>query len=110
MLIVDDGPLVRTHLRRLLELRGFKVRVANDGEAGLAAISLLLDVTMPVMDGVEVVRRLRAAGSRLPVVLCSGNLDYALEHGLEPGAVQGVLQKPFSTDELLAAIERARGA
>jgi CheY-like chemotaxis protein len=116
VLIVDDEPLVRAHLRRLLELRGFAVQDAANGESGLAAIEysrpdlLVLDLTMPDMDGVEVVRRLRAAGISMPVVLCSGNLDYAVERGLEPGMVQGILQKPFSTDELLAAIDRARGS
>jgi CheY-like chemotaxis protein len=71
---------------------------------------ILLDLSMPDMDGVELVRRLRAAGNAVPVVLCSGNLDHAAELGLEPGMVQSVLQKPFSTDELLAAIVRARDA
>jgi two-component system, cell cycle sensor histidine kinase and response regulator CckA len=114
VLIVDDEPLVRQHLRRLLELRGFSVTEAADGRSGIAAVSksepdlILLDLSMPDLDGVTVVRNLRAAGSRVRVVLCSGNLDYAAERGLESGIVQGLLQKPFSTEELIEAIERAR--
>jgi CheY-like chemotaxis protein len=106
---------VRSHLRRLLERRGYTVLDAPDGRAGLAAVArdrpdvLLLDLTMPDLDGVEVVRRLRANGMRVPIVLCSGDLGYATERGLEPGMVQGILQKPFSTDELIHALERARG-
>lgn len=114
VLIVDDEPLVRAHLRRVLSLRDFTVYEAADGRAGLRAIAqhkpdlVLLDLTMPQLDGVELVRQLRAAGDKVPVVLCSGNLDLAVERGLAPGLVQSVLQKPFSTDELLCAIERAR--
>ena len=114
VLIIDDEPVVRVYLRRLLELRGFTVEDAADGQAGLAAIArsepdlVLLDLTMPDLDGVEVARRLRATGTRVPVVLCSGNLDPSTERAMEPGIVQSILHKPFSTEELLAAIERAR--
>jgi CheY-like chemotaxis protein len=116
VLIIDDEPLVRSHLRRVLELRGFAVRDAANGRLGLAELAtqaidlVLLDLSMPDMDGVELARQLRAAGNCVPVVLCSGNLDQAAERGLEPGMVQSVLQKPFSMDELLAAIDRARQA
>ena len=113
VLIIDDEPLVRGHLRRVLELRGYVVRDAPDGRSGLSELAsrpsdlVLLDLSMPDMDGVEVVRALRAQGNDVPVVLCSGNLDGAAERGLQPAMVQSVLQKPFSTDELLTAIERA---
>ena len=116
VLIIDDEPLVRAHLRRVLELRGFLVRDAPNGRMGMAELAnypidlILLDLSMPDMDGVELARQLRASGNTLPVVLCSGNLDGAAERGLQPGMVQSVLQKPFSTDELLAAIDRAREA
>lgn len=115
VLIIDDEPLVRAHLRRVLELRGFLVRDAANGRSGLTEIGacpidvVLLDLSMPDMDGVELARQLRAAGNTVPIVLCSGNLDGAAER-LQPGMVQSVLQKPFSTDELLGAIERAREA
>jgi two-component system cell cycle sensor histidine kinase/response regulator CckA len=115
LLVIDDDPLVRSHVRRLLERHGFFVEDAAGGNAGLEAIEraqpdvVLLDMMMPDLDGVEVVRRLRASGSRLPVVLCSGNLDAARERGLDPEMVQGMLQKPFDHDELLAAIDQARG-
>ena len=114
VLVMDDEPLVRSYLRRLLELRGFTVDEAEDGHAGLRAAAasppdlILLDLTMRDLDGLEVARRLRAAGTRAPLVLCSGNIDHATERALEPGLVQSILHKPFSTEELLAAIERAR--
>jgi CheY-like chemotaxis protein len=102
-------------LRRLLERRGFHVLDVADGRAAIAAVGrsqpdlVLLDLSMPELDGVDVVRRLRAEGSHVPVVLCSGDLEYASDRGLEPGLVQSILQKPFSTEELIQAIERARG-
>ena len=114
VLIVDDEPLVRQHLRRLLELRGFSVLEAPDGQSGLelarrsAPDLMLLDLNMPALDGISVVRQLRSEGSSIRVVLCSGNLDHAAEGVLDSGLVQGVLQKPFSTEELIEAIDRAR--
>jgi PAS domain S-box-containing protein len=114
LLVIDDEPLVRSHVRRLLERHGFSVDSAADGNTGLGAIRevrpdvVLLDMMMPDLDGVEVVRRLRASGSNVPIVLCSGDLDAARERGLEPGMVQGMLQKPFGVGELLEAIDRAR--
>jgi CheY-like chemotaxis protein len=114
VLVVDDEPLVRSHVRRVLEKYGFSVAEAPDGGAGLEAIArtrpdvVLLDMSMPDLDGVEIVRRLRASGMNVPVVLYSGNLDAARERGLAPGMVQGMLQKPFHQAELLRVIEHAR--
>ena len=63
---------------------------------------------MPDLDGAEVLRRLRAAGSRVPVVISSGYLDVAVERRLPRGEFQGFLAKPYSATELVSAIERAR--
>lgn len=116
VLVIDDQPLVRSHVRRLLERDGFIVSEAIGGMAGLAALRqarpdvVVLDMMMPDLDGVEVTRRLRAAGERVPIVLFSGDLDAARERGLEPGMVQSTLQKPFDREMLLAAIGEARAA
>jgi CheY-like chemotaxis protein len=116
VLVVDDEPMVRQYLGQLLELHGFTVETAAGGLAGLAAIArdepavVLLDLNMPDLDGIEVARRLRARGTRIPLVLCSGNPYHSSERGVEPGLVQYVLHKPFSAEELLTAIERARAA
>lgn len=114
VLVIDDEPLVRSHVRRLLAQRGFSVDDAPDGGAGLEAVRrlrpdvVLLDMMMPDLDGVDVVLRLRASGVNVPVVLCSGDLDAARKRGLDPEMVQGMLQKPFDASQLLEAIERAR--
>jgi DNA-binding response OmpR family regulator len=100
----------------MLTQKGFTVEEAPNGNSGLEAIQrsmpdvVLLDMMMPDLDGVEVVRRLRASGVNVPVVLCSGDPTAARARGLEPGLVQCVLQKPFDRSQLLDAIRRARGA
>jgi two-component system cell cycle sensor histidine kinase/response regulator CckA len=115
VLVVDDEALVRTQLRRTLELRGYTVAEAADGRAALALLEpgrpapdvIVLDMTMPDLDGAEVLRRLRAAGSRVPVVVSSGYLDVSLERRLPRGAFQGFLAKPYGATELVTAIETA---
>ena len=124
MLLVDDEAIVRSQLRRSLELRGYTVAEAADGRTALAALLpasaaggaadvadvVILDMTMPDLDGAEVLRRLRAAGSRVPVVVSSGYLDVAVERRLPRGEFQGFLAKPYAATELVSAIERARAA
>ena len=115
VLVVDDEPLVRSLVRHLLSRHGFTVEAAANGLEGIDAIEraspdvVLLDMILPDLDGVDVVRRLRVAGVTVPVVLCSGDLGAARERGLDPDLVQGMLQKPFDSRQLLSAIERARG-
>ena len=77
VLVVDDDRGIREALRRGLKLARFAVRDAADGESALAEIARLppaivvLDVTMPGMNGVEVVRRIRSDGLTLPVCILS---------------------------------------
>ncbi len=118
VLVVDDEALVRTQLRRSLELRGYTVEEASDGRAALARLLgsgtqpdvVVLDLTMPDVDGAEVLLRVRAAGSRVPVVISSGYLDVSIERRLPRGEFQGFLAKPYGSTELVTAIERARAA
>jgi len=113
VLIVDDEPLVRKQLRRTLELRGYTVAEAANGRSALSIVDevrpdvVILDMTMPDIDGAEVLRRLRAAGSRVPVIVSSGYLDVSVERKLARGEFQGFLAKPYGASDLAAAIERA---
>ena len=111
ILVVDDERAVRESLRRALELEGYEIELAEDGREALERLEaesqpdvLVLDVLMPGVDGLEVCRRLRRAGSRLPVLMLTAR--DAVENrvaGLDAGA-DDYLTKPFALEELLARI------
>ena len=111
VLLVDDEPAVRGALARVLRRAGFDVIEATHGAEALTRwhadsshVSVVLsDVRMPVMDGPEFVRHLRAAGGRTPVLLMSGFADEDLVRGLPPDVAR-VLSKPFSSEALLTAL------
>ncbi len=113
VLVVDDEALVRSQVRRSLELRGFTVEEANGGRSALARFEqqgadvILLDMTMHDLAGLEVVAAIRASGSRVPIVLASGYFKESTERGLGSADVQGFLRKPYRISELIEAIERA---
>ncbi len=115
VLVVDDEAVVRSQVRRSLELRGYTVEEANGGRSALRAFEqrgadvILLDMTMHDIDGAEVARAIRAGGSRVPIVLASGYLKESAERGLGSAAVQGFLRKPYRIVDLVDAIERALG-
>jgi len=110
VLVVDDDEGVRASLERGLRLSGFTVRTAADGETALdivgqgAPACVVLDVNMPGIDGVEVVRRLRATGVDVPVCMLSarGTVGDRVA-GLEAGA-DDYLVKPFALEELVARL------
>jgi putative two-component system response regulator len=115
VLVVEDDLAVRTLLQRLLEREGYRTTTATDGEAGLQAIDkhspdlVLLDVGLPLLDGYEVTRRLRAdpRSLTLPIILLTGRTDLAdVVNGLDAGA-DDFLSKPFRNEELLARIRSA---
>ena len=110
ILVVDDEPSVRQALQRALTFEGYSVRTADDGRAALddllttPADAILLDVTMPGVDGLEVCRRLRAAGDRTPILMLTARHATADRvAGLDAGA-DDYLVKPFALEELLARI------
>jgi len=115
VLVVDDEEDLRYMLARLLEAHGYDVRVAADGAAALAtAIEfepdlVLLDVAMPAMDGVEVVRRLRRhprTANVTVIMLTARSLSTDKVVGLTAGADDYVV-KPFEPEELIARVETA---
>jgi two-component system, OmpR family, response regulator MprA len=110
ILVVDDEPSVRDALDRALRLDGYKVRLARDGREALNLLAdeppdaVVLDVLMPAPDGLEVTRRLRAAGDRTPVLLLTAR-DAVPDRvrGLDAGA-DDYLVKPFALEELTARL------
>jgi two-component system response regulator MprA len=109
LLVDDDAPILRM-LARTLEAEGYAVEAAADGGAALAAVerslpdAIVLDVTMPGLDGLAVTRRLRAKGLRVPILLLTAR-DAVHERvaGLDAGA-DDYLAKPFDTEELSARV------
>ena len=110
ILIVDDEPNVRLVFRTALEATGYLVTEAADGDAALAQLRklptdlILLDLKMPVVDGIETLRRLRDAGDETPVVVITA-------HGSVPDAVAATklgavdfLPKPVSPVTLRAVV------
>jgi DNA-binding response OmpR family regulator len=112
LLLVEDDDLVSAGLTTLLELEGFTVLTIDRGLAVVEAIKsfkphvVILDLTLPDLDGIEVFRRLRKRWPDLPVVFSTGNgssVDLTAE--LKRERVE-LLRKPYEIKELLAALQR----
>jgi two-component system response regulator MprA len=110
VLVADDDRAVREALERALQLEGFEVDLAPDGDSTLAAVekrtpdAVVLDVMMPGLDGLDVTRRLRRAGNRVPILLLTARdaVGDRVE-GLDAGA-DDYLPKPFALEELVARL------
>jgi DNA-binding NarL/FixJ family response regulator len=113
VLVVDDQDLVRHGLRMILELGGVEVvGEAADGAAAVAAAAeldpdvVLMDLRMPVMDGVEATRRIAGDGGPAVLVLTTFDADQHVVDAIRAGAV-GFLLKDVTSDGLLDAVRRA---
>jgi two-component system response regulator MprA len=116
VLVADDSETVLLMLQRRLELAGYEVTTAADGEQTLEAMSgsnppdlVLLDAMMPGISGIETLRRLRGSGDETPVLIVSAS-SYAdePEEALSAGA-DGCIPKPFDWEVLIAKIEALTG-
>jgi len=113
ILIVDDEPAIRRFLRTSLGAEGYGLLEAESGEGALkllgrnAADLVVLDLGLPGLGGLEVIRRLREEGSSVPIVVLSSRTDEAGKvKALDMGA-DDYVTKPFGMDELLARIRAA---
>jgi two-component system response regulator MprA len=110
ILIADDDRAVRDALRRALSLGGYEIVLAEGGQETLDAVAnathdaIVLDIGMPDVDGLEVCRRLRRAGDRVPILMLTARdaVSDRIE-GLDAGA-DDYLVKPFDVGELRARI------
>jgi two-component system, OmpR family, response regulator MprA len=110
VLVVEDDPAVAEALRRALRYDGYQVTAVSDGHAALRLLeprdhdAVVLDLGLPLLDGLEVCRRLRACGDRTPVLVVTAR-DAVADRvaGLDAGA-DDYLVKPFALDELLARV------
>jgi DNA-binding response OmpR family regulator len=111
VLLVDDDAAIRRAVGAGLELEGFRVVRASGGRAALAAVEavspavILLDLSMPDLDGLEVLRQLRASGDDVPVCVLSARDDVDDRvRGLQAGADDYVV-KPFALEEVTARLQ-----
>jgi DNA-binding NtrC family response regulator len=113
LLVIDDEPNILTTVRRALELEDYRVEVAGSGGVGLAKLDecdidlVLLDVVMPEMDGLEVLRRVRAAHPEVSVVMMSGNATIETAVQATKGGAHDFIEKPLSSDKLLLTVQNA---
>jgi two-component system KDP operon response regulator KdpE len=113
VLVVDDEPAIRRFLRTSLDSQGFDVLEASDAQSALALMArssidvLVLDLGLPDMDGLDVIKTLREQGSSVPVIVLSSRSDeVAKVNALDLGA-DDYVTKPFGMDELLARLRAA---
>lgn len=117
VLLVDDEPSIRETISFILEMEGFRVSTAEDGEQALAAVRaehpavVLLDAMMPKIDGYEVCRIIKAApefaATRVIMLTALGQRSDR-ERGVAAGA-DYFLTKPFDEEDLLALLRRLTG-
>jgi two-component system, OmpR family, response regulator MprA len=111
MLVVDDDPRITDLVRRILAYEGYSVAIATSGNEALTRTLerppdlIVLDLMLPGLDGLEVARRLRAAGDNVPILMLTARDAVADRvEGFEMGA-DDYLVKPFAPEELLARVK-----
>jgi DNA-binding response OmpR family regulator len=110
VLVIEDDRDIARLVELALEQHGFEVRCAHDGLSGLTATQefdpagVILDIMLPKMDGVGVLKRLRETGNRVPVIMLTARDTTSDKvHSLDLGA-DDYLTKPFDVEELLARL------
>lgn len=115
VLVVDDNEEFCKNVTDILELKGYEVVSAYDGFKGLEAVKengfdlVLMDIKMPVMDGVEAYRKIKEIAADTPVIMVTAfTVEDLIREALQQGAY-GSLKKPIDFDQLLELIEQATG-
>ena len=113
VLVIDDEPVVREAVRRVLEADGLRVATAEDAATGLEHPGLatcrlvLCDLILPDRSGVEVLRELAVRHAGLPVVLITGYATPDLAQRAQEVGAAGFLPKPFEASELVECVRQA---
>jgi len=115
VLVVEDDPLIAAFMRAALRKMGHRVSSVSTGGAALAKLGadpvdlMLLDLTLPDTDGLEVLRTVRGDGSDLPVVVVTSRSDPADRATAVALGVSGYIVKPFPLADLFAVVRQALG-
>lgn len=110
LLVIEDDATLSEGLRRALHRAGYSVDLARDGDEGLAAASaqtygaILLDLGLPQVSGMNVLRALRDRGDTTPVIILTANDKSGQKVAGLDGGADDYVSKPFDLDELLARI------
>lgn len=113
ILAVDDSRLSRRFVTTPLREAGFEVIEAENGELGLAAAAehnpdlIVSDLLMPVMNGFEMIIKLREVGSIAPIIVVSADIQEASRRECHSLGTAAFLNKPFEAADLLAAVNNA---
>lgn len=118
VLVVDDDEIVRAVTTTMLERLGYRTITAEDGRQAVDLFQersrdidlVLLDMTMPVMDGVETLRALRAVRPGVPVLLSSGHAEGEVRTRLVDELPSGFIEKPYRPAELAQRVRQALAA
>ena len=111
--VIDDEAGVRTMLRRVLRHADYEVAAFASGEEFLASLSarvpacVILDVRMPGLTGFETHTRMRSQGFAAPAIFITASEDHALDRAVADADGVALLRKPFASDRLLEAVDRA---
>ncbi|MFL5907906.1 MAG: response regulator transcription factor [Solirubrobacterales bacterium] len=113
LLVADDSETVLLMLQRRLELEGYEVITATDGNEALERLRddskmpdvILLDAMMPNKSGTEVLAELRESGSKIPILMISAHLDAQEPDRMRSLGATDIIPKPFEWDDLIGKIE-----
>ncbi len=114
VLVIEDEEPIRLLVREMFTLLGWQTDLAVDGRDGVNRFCqnpdfydlVLLDLTMPNLDGTEVLRELRTIRAEVPVILMSGYTEQVIQERFETGSLAGFLQKPFRFEDLSELIRQ----
>ena len=114
ILIIDDDEMIRDLARDILEMQGYTIMCAQDGMEGITIYKenkgkigcIILDLTMPLMNGRETYLRLREIDKQAKIILSTGlGKDEKAQEIIALG-VQGIVQKPYRMEELIRIVEK----
>ena len=111
ILVIDDTPVIRDFLSEVLSDSGYEVDIASDGRSGYEKaikddyVMIFCDVHMPVMNGLETVKRIKRAKPDMPIIMTDSFPDKLANEATQAGAMC-CLAKPFALDEVRDTVER----